>query len=251
MKERVVIGYPHGGKIDGKFTQSLIRVLRFEDKYPSDRYELLDPIDAVSIYTSENRNTLVRKAQSLKADWLFQIDPDETFDETIVRIAMRTADKERRSVIVGVYANIGDHNEDGSVTLVDCLYQEMDDGTYLNVVPESETEPLKVDAAGTGLFLTHMSVFEKLGYPWFMETYIQPTGGVVQFMNEDIAFCRKLREAGYEIWCDPLVQATHWKTLPISTSLMGKLLGKAEKYRRELGKESVKETELAEADVRA
>jgi len=234
--EKVVVGYPHNGKVDAGFTQSLLKLQRFESKYPSDRYELLDIVETSSIYICENRNTLIRMAQHLGADWLFQIDPDETFSETIVRLAMRTADKEKRPVIVGVYANIGEHSEDGSVTLVDCLYQEVEDGTYLNVVPESETEPLMVDAAGTGLFLTHLSVFEKMGYPWFTETYIQPTGGVVRFMNEDIAFCRRLREAGYEIWCDPLVEAIHWKNLPVSPSMLKKQLNRAEKFRKEIEK---------------
>lgn len=205
--------------------------------YPNERYDLIDVVDTESIYVAENRNELVRMAQTLKADWLLQIDPDETFPETILRVMMRSADSKGRPVIVGVYANIGSVHPEGAVEIVDCLYQEVEDGTYLNVIPPSETEPFRVDAAGTGIFLTHLSVFEKIPYPWFVQPYITPTGGRKQFMNEDIAFCRTLREAGYEIWCDPLVGVVHWKALPVYPSMLRKTLERAETFRREIERE--------------
>lgn len=60
-------------------------------------------------------------------------------------------------------------------------------------VPE---EPFKVYAAGSAGMLIRRRVLEALEKPWF-----ESTDGASQ--NEDLAFCMKLREAGFDIWCNP------------------------------------------------
>lgn len=234
--ERVYIGFPHGGKVDGAFAKSLLDLQRFEDKHPNNDYELVDISYSASLYIEENRNNLVRMAQHMKADWLLQLDGDETFDPMLLRMIMRTANKETRPIIFGLYANVGDLDSDGngSVTLLDMIYDEAPDGTYIGIVPPDNMQPFRVAAAGAGVMLTHMSVFDKIEYPWFTVAYISPEGQDRQFMNEDICFCRVAREAGFNLWCDPLVQVTHWKTVPIMPSLLRNILGKAKEFKASL-----------------
>jgi GT2 family glycosyltransferase len=232
MKEKVVIGWPDGGNVYGGFTKSLLSLLHFELNNPNDRYEVLEPIRSTGLYITENRNELIRQAKEYKADWLLQIDGDETFNPSLLKTLLRTADKETRPVVVGIYANIG-YVENGGFNLIDCVYAEGPDGRYRNMAPPKNLVPFIVDAAGTGVFLTHTSIYDKILPPWFWLEQLQLPDGKIQFMNEDIAFCRILRENGYKIWCDPLAEATHWKMLPLNASPTGQFIRKIGKDKQE------------------
>lgn len=53
----------------------------------------------------------------------------------------------------------------------------------------------EVYAAGTAGMLVRENVWRAIDPPWFTST------GTI--MNEDLEFCRKVREAGFKIWADP------------------------------------------------
>jgi GT2 family glycosyltransferase len=60
-----------------------------------------------------------------------------------------------------------------------------------------------VDIVGGFGSLIHRSVFESIEPPWF--TYIPPGYGD----GDDVGFCKRVREAGIEIWIDPTAQFGH------------------------------------------
>ena len=66
---------------------------------------------------------------------------------------------------------------------------------------------IKVAAVGTGFMLIRTEVFSKLSHPWFFWR-AKENGEVLE--GEDSWFCRKAREAGYDIWCDTTVNMKHW-----------------------------------------
>jgi GT2 family glycosyltransferase len=55
---------------------------------------------------------------------------------------------------------------------------------------------------GFGCCLIKASVFRNLAPPWFVYDVGKNKG-------EDIYFCEKARDAGYEIWVDPSVRPRH------------------------------------------
>lgn len=61
---------------------------------------------------------------------------------------------------------------------------------------EVPDEPFEVVAAGSGGMLVKRKVLDAMGYPYF-----ESSDGV--FLNEDFEFCRKARELGFTIMCDP------------------------------------------------
>lgn len=67
--------------------------------------------------------------------------------------------------------------------------------------------PFKVCSAGNGVMLVKYEVFEALEWPYWKNVLVP--GGIE--MGEDIYFCKKAGEAGYDIWCDPLVKCDHTK----------------------------------------
>jgi hypothetical protein len=228
-KQRVVIGWPDGGSVTGVFALSLIELFRYELENQNDCYEVLRPVRQSSLYIQNNRNNLVRDAKVLQADWLLQVDGDHSFAPGMLRQLMSTADALTRPIVVGLYSNLAGISGIGGVHVIDCVYGEADNGQYRALSVPADEQPFEADAAGSGVLLTHMSVFEKLKFPWFWVELFQDTGKEdPQPMNEDIAFCRYARSQGLPIWCDPRPDITHWKTLPLTPSTMRKFIERAE-----------------------
>jgi len=76
----------------------------------------------------------------------------------------------------------------------------------------------KVDYCGMGCIVFNKGVFEKLSYPWFsaVVTNIEKDDlKISDFSSEDAGLCKKLNDAGVEIFVDPAVVAGHQKMLTI------------------------------------
>lgn len=228
--EKVVVGWPDGGSVASLFCTSMLAMLHYELSEPDDRYEIESFSARTSIYIQENRNNLVHTLLKTDADWLLQIDGDESFPRHLLRRLMITADADERPVVVGLYTNTAVVDaEDGSIQLVNCVYREHENGQYQNVNPPEHMMPFQVDAAGTGVMLCHRRVFEALEYPWFWMELFEDEDGKRQMMNEDLGFCRSVRAAGFPIWCDPLAEVVHWKNLPLVPSTTREYLKNADK----------------------
>ena len=60
----------------------------------------------------------------------------------------------------------------------------------------------EVEAAGTAGMMVKRHVFEEIGSPWF-RNWDDIT------INEDMVFCRRVKEAGFKIMVDPNLQISH------------------------------------------
>ena len=233
-KETVAVGWIDGGGTRGEFTHSILALAQLELQNPSDRYEIKDFIRWTGAYIPHNRNALVREAKSMGYDWLLMIDCDESFNADLLRILMRSAQENTRPIITGIYTNVVEFDVSDGAVVSNMLFKELEDGQYASVEPDGPS-PFKIDACGTGLMLINLSVFDNIEEPWFWLELIVPEGkDKPQMMSEDISFCRKAREAGYEIWCDPLAEATHWKTLPMKSSTVRDFITKGNDVRQTL-----------------
>jgi hypothetical protein len=56
---------------------------------------------------------------------------------------------------------------------------------------------IRVHSAGNGGMVIRREVFERMPAPWFEYGKVSPTT-----LAEDVYFCDKARELGYDIWCD-------------------------------------------------
>ncbi len=77
-------------------------------------------------------------------------------------------------------------------------------GLGLDELPRN---PFKIKSGGFGVTLIKYEVFEALEWPYWKKIFVP--GGIE--MGEDIYFCDKARNAGYDIWCNPLVKCNHTK----------------------------------------
>lgn len=229
-REKVIVGWPDGGSVASLFCQSMLALSAFELTAPSDRYALDGFSSRSGLYVQENRNGIVKALLDSDADWLLQLDGDESFQPYLLRQLMEIADAATRPIVVGLYTNVSVVDSDqGSIQIVNCIYEEAENGQYRPVEPPSDLAPFRVAAAGTGVMLTHRSVFEAMEYPWFWLEMFENEDGTRQLMNEDLAFCRSATvERGYPIWCVPLAEVTHWKTLPLVPSTTRTFLNEAD-----------------------
>jgi GT2 family glycosyltransferase len=254
VKPKVLVAFPVGGSCHPAFARSLARLCTWELRNPCDEYEVLDPEYSASLYVQENRNNLVNLARELGADWLLQVDTDESFEPHALRQLMKTAERCKAEIVTGLYTNAqrAPAEAEGGFLVVDMIFREVQRdevdekgnplhaGEYVNIIPPSDSRPFVVDAFGSGIMLTHVPVFERIEWPWFWLEMIVPAGkDKPQIMNEDLAFCRKAREAGYTLWCDPLVEAVHYKQLSLLPSTFHHFLARARETQKEMaGRES-------------
>lgn len=75
---------------------------------------------------------------------------------------------------------------------------------------------IRVTACGDGCLLIHRHVLETIKYPWweYGETLSDQC-------DHDLVFCRKVRDAGMDIWCDTDVRVdhvTHMSVRPVRNS---------------------------------
>ena len=131
-----------------------------------------------------NRNILVEMAKVSKATHILFIDADMVFNHDVLERLL-----EHDKDFVGATAC----KRDGSGKALGQFMIGDNDNSTVRV----ETGLVEAKIIGLPLALIKMEVFEKLKKPYFAE----PAMGELA-EGEDLYFCRIVREAGYQIWCD-------------------------------------------------
>jgi hypothetical protein len=150
--------------------------------------------DRVLLYTSHGtliasqRMELARQALEEKADYLLWLDSDMRFPrETIGHLMLRD-----KPIVAANYATR--RMPVKPVAMMD------NDGEIGRVYTAPDSEGLQpVDYIGMGVMMVKREVFEKVEAPWFAIPY-STIGN--HYIGEDVFFCRKAREAGYEVLVD-------------------------------------------------
>lgn len=150
-------------------------------------------------YVDVNRNQIVKGAQAAKATHLMFVDADMSFpDDGIARLLAHDKD------IVGGNYNV--RLDPTSGVLSGPTVKMWVDDKPVSLTKDGLPDDLfKCYALATGFMLINMKVFESVGLPYF-EAFQDNDG---QHHTEDIDFCRKVNEAGLEVWCDPTITIGH------------------------------------------
>lgn len=84
-------------------------------------------------------------------------------------------------------------------------------------------EPVEVEGVGLGFLCVGPGVFESLTRPWFQSTTIRakhPETGEedvdLPILGEDLSWCQRVRDNGFEIWFDPTVRVQHHKMMKLT-----------------------------------
>lgn len=137
-------------------------------------------------------------------DKILWIDSDITFSP---EDAMKLI-KSDKDIISGAYL-LGS----GEVT----AYPEILKSGYSYEHILNMTEPIKIGACGFGFLAVKQGVFESLSRPWFGSAmYKDKDGNEFPLMGEDISWCYRVTQKGYEIWLDPTVRVIHNKMMKLT-----------------------------------
>src|SRR5258706_10348081 len=144
------------------------------------------PIECTGAYIEDNRNGAVKFAieyerqADIRFDYMFWMDTDMVFPgDALLRLIAHDKD------IVG--ANYRQRRPPYGFT-----------GHYLDGRDTHLLEPglHRMGHLATRLLLVRFDLYRKLPYPWFDAALVS------EKPRDDVYFCRKAVDAGYEIWCD-------------------------------------------------
>jgi hypothetical protein len=209
--EKIVIGWPDTGSVYTGFVAFMMQLLLHR------RDKIEDVVIASGHYLSNNKNICVENFLKTGADWLLLMDCDvlvtlESFDTLI-----QSADKNNRPIVSGSYF----------LPMNDRLYLS---GQYKN--PEypdagfwiSDWDKEIIDdlhSVGAGFLLVHKSVYKAIQEnnvdkmpQWFQDEY----WGYPYYcwISEDIYFCKKARDLGFNIAINTKATSTHLKNVRIT-----------------------------------
>lgn len=85
---------------------------------------------------------------------------------------------------------------------------------------KDEKELMKVYSVGFGFICIKQGIFEQMSRPWFQSVMGTATQDGKEFtfpiLGEDLSFCQRVNQMGYEVWLDPTVQLVHNKMMKLT-----------------------------------
>jgi len=160
-----------------------------------------------------NRNTLVKKAIELSADWVLFLDADMAFTPDLVSALLKDSMQSGAAIVSGCYfKKLPPHS------CVSSIKKHPEDPQLLTPIdPHDDSASLvECDVIGMGAALIHRDVFEAISYPWFEYEVYEKTGE--RTVTEDVPFCRKAKEAGFSIWTDTSLVCGHIRQVEVDDS---------------------------------
>ncbi len=143
-------------------------------------------------------------------DMIMWIDSDISWTPTDL-FALYNSDKEITS---GCYLM-----EDRNIP----IYQKPRGGMMPEQMLDDYKKPFRVAGCGFGFLGVKSGVFEKMPRPWFgpvaFPNYNEKTGKKTEefiLVGEDLSWCTKAINCGFDIWVDPSVRVIHQKTFSLT-----------------------------------
>jgi glycosyltransferase involved in cell wall biosynthesis len=143
-------------------------------------------ITKYSLNIAEARNQIFEEAEG---EWVWFMDDDHTFDQNLlINLIKRNVDVVQ-PLVLSRYAPfspviMGPRTADGV--------------RHWKFALQSDDPPMKpVYVAGTAGMLIRRYVWEKIPKPWFTMGEVTP-----EVLGEDVSFCRRVKDAGFQVWCD-------------------------------------------------
>jgi hypothetical protein len=169
--------------------------------------------DAREVTLNGSMNNSVSETRPLQGQFTYDkimwIDSDIAWNpEDVIKLY-----KSDKDIISGAYLLAS-----GEVT----AYKKMLGPGYTHQDILEMTEPSEIDGAGFGFICVKQGVFESLSRPWFQSAWITKKDEETEkeftfpIMGEDISWCYRVKQNGYQIWLDPTVRVQHHKMMKLT-----------------------------------
>lgn len=176
------------------FRQSIGRMQRW------DGCDVIE-IDGGTVY--QLRNTGIEMAQDMGMEGVLFCDADMTFPPD----ALKRLVDHNLPIVGGLCTK-------RRKPFSPVLYRRISGKYQLMQPSEGDSGLFPVDATGGAFLYVSMEVFDKIHRPWFINREIEDNGICDEndFLGEDLNFCRKAQEAGYDIYVDLSLKIGHLVT---------------------------------------
>ena len=186
---RILIGIPNMGSIKSKTVASLLAMDKTEDT----GYCMI-----CSSLIYDARDMIVGEALNDNYDYLLFVDADIEFEkDALLRLINRDKD-----IITAIYYKRGGEHDPVIYKKIAPLNGKRE------VTCETETdvdrELFQIAGCGMGFCLIKVSVLREMAKKY--HSMFCPVDG----LGEDLAFCHRAKESGFEIWADGTIPLNHW-----------------------------------------
>lgn len=189
---KILIAIPCMDQVPTPFAQSLAMIQKTEDNVAC-AFQM-----GSLIYTS--RNNLALQAMKTEFDYMLWLDSDMVFQQDLLIRMKQTMDEKGLDFLTGLYFRRVppftpvlfdqlDIAEDGSCTWTD--WKDVPEGLF------------KIGGCGFGCVLIKTDVL------FDVQAKFGEMFNPIANMGEDLSFCWRARQCGYDIWCDPSLVCGH------------------------------------------
>jgi GT2 family glycosyltransferase len=138
-----------------------------------------------------------------KLDWLLLVEDDHLLpQDTIIRMLAHDVD-----IVSALYVQ-------RVAPFGACVFDRVEEGTgrvFNRILRKGDRGLVPVMAVGGGCLLIKRRVLEVIGDPWWDYGHT----AFPDACNHDINFSRRVREAGFQIWCDLELAIEHMVIMPV------------------------------------
>lgn len=196
MSTKLVIGVCSGGTMRVETVASLFTAMF---RYARETDSMPNLLFQIGGYVDINRNKIIQEAQKAQATHILFVDNDMIFPEDAILTLMN-----RNKDIIGANYNV--RLDPTSEVLSGPTTKMLVNGVPVSMMDQDfPTKIFKCYAVATGFMMVKMKVFNKLQVPYF-DAWIDENNN---HSTEDVDFCRKAGEKGFEIFCDPTIKMGH------------------------------------------
>lgn len=189
---KILIAIPCMDQVPAPFAQSLAMIQKTDDNVAC-AFQM-----GSLIYTS--RNNLSLQAIKGEFDYMLWLDSDMVFQQDLLIRMKQTMDEKGLDFLTGLYFrrvppftpvlfNKLDIDENGACTWTD--WKDVPEGLF------------KVGGCGFGCVLIKTDVL------FDVQAKFGELFNPIANMGEDLSFCWRARQCGYDIWCDPSLVCGH------------------------------------------
>lgn len=215
-EKRVVIAVPTMGSIHPMLVSTLLRFSADANK-KTKNLKLAFYFTHATSPVCRARNQIVkwfledRKNKGFKDFTHILFIDSDTIPPVDALKKLLLADKDVISGLTPILQQDPNTGEWGTIDNCFTKIEEMDDGSKKTYATVRNTGLQEIIKCGASCLLVKREVFEKLEKPYFK--FIFNEDGSSTRQGEDLYFCTKVKEAGFEIWADTSVICKHSKTL--------------------------------------
>ena len=179
---KIKVCMPNTGMIHTHTVASLLRLSKEPYQFS---YNMV-----ISSCIAQNRNDCVQDALDDDVDYILWVDSDMTFNPDDLKQLLA----DDKDIVTGLYFTRKQPVEP-------VIYSMVDDGEYYTSIKDYYKNTMfKVGGCGSGFVLVKTDVYRKIKKDWY---------SIIGNIGEDLSFCKRALQTGYDIYCDTTVKLGH------------------------------------------